>query len=225
MLDRVYSTFLPSNTTTTIEYNQNIAQYIDLPPSEWAGKSLLPRDSPFRQGITLFFLTWYTTISLHQLHTNYTGCSAPSRTSQPQPSHTSSSSTKELQPTPSSSPAKSPSRSSPPSSQSPKWPYLQFPSSSSNSTATHGSTPPRPRSLHTHTSNCLYSSHSPTSPSTGSIATSTTQPCTSGYTSHTIGGLSRRRMRVLRFTRWMDGRSQFHTISSHSYSHSRRGFT
>ncbi|BCS20266.1 sterol desaturase family protein [Aspergillus puulaauensis] len=59
VLDRVYSTLLPSNTTSTnIEYNQSIAQYIDLPPSEWAGKSLLARDNPFRQGITLFILTW-----------------------------------------------------------------------------------------------------------------------------------------------------------------------
>lgn len=70
VLDRVYSTLLPSNTTSTdVEYNQNIAQYIDMPPSEWAGKSLVARDNPFRQGITLFILTWYTT-ALHQLYTN-----------------------------------------------------------------------------------------------------------------------------------------------------------
>ena len=42
---------------------QPATQYLQLEPSEWAYMSAWPRDSIFRQAVSLFFITWYETLS------------------------------------------------------------------------------------------------------------------------------------------------------------------
>ena len=89
LFDWVYATLLPSSWLSSLPtmiksgggsgYNGTLpelsglgrpqsiykpaTQYLQLKPSEYAYMSALPRDNMYRQGLTLYLITWYVHIS------------------------------------------------------------------------------------------------------------------------------------------------------------------
>jgi lathosterol oxidase len=60
LLDHVYSALLPASSRNAAEWQYTPATvYFTLEPGEAAFASTWPRDNIYRQGISLFLITWF----------------------------------------------------------------------------------------------------------------------------------------------------------------------
>lgn len=159
LFDRLYAAALPASTlafghhaakdaTTTFSSMRELPtaiarsnQLFQLEPSQYAYMSQWGRHNIWRQGISLYLITWYDHLcnSLGSAIDLSIGCLELSSTSSSPPCPMSSSSTMQPSPIPGTSRTKSVSRSDRPSYPFPSWPSSQPLYSSAKSAATASS--------------------------------------------------------------------------------------